>query len=483
MAPTSREGQFHGTHHLALLAHLARSSVSGILEIKARPRTAWITFLQGNITWAETNDPSTTSGQVLRDAGMLSTEQLRRLEADAPDEDSLMERIADALNRSRSDLEPWRLAAVRARLAAGVSWGKGSWRFVETEGASLDGIDPRLLPQIDLVRVGWEAVLAWVDEERARREVLDPTAGPLLPGPDLDHALEQLRLPPALAPLRDRIHARSEPAALLAELGNRSPELVRILWLLEFGGWAVRRDRRAPWSSEATDPGPESLEASPPVVRSSNADTERVLTLWESRHDRDLYDLLGVRPYASTASVSRSARDVMRRFTRIVEDASQPETTRTIARNLLAAARLAQATLTDDGRRTDYDAERKAGRGPSIADLVGQLHSEPRHGAGPIDVAREKLEAGDFEAAAGAARRALFLDPDDPDVLAESAWVLWSARHVVPLDEDPEDFIHRALARHPGHDRARQVRDLIANQRAAGHGTRRTLMGWLRSKS
>jgi len=480
MASTTREGQFHGTHHLALLGHLARSKVSGILEIKARPRTAWITFLQGRITWAETNDPTTTAGQVLRDAGMLSTEQLRRLEADAPDEDSLMERISEELNRTRTDLEPWRMAAVRARLAAGVSWGPGSWRFIATDGATLDGIDPRMLPQIDLVRVGWEAVLAWVDEDRARREVLDPTAGPLLPGPDLDHALEQLRLPPALAPLRDRIHAHTDPTSLLAELGSRSPELVRILWLLEFGGWAVRRDRSSPWSSPASAPTPAAPARAP---KAADADTERVLALWDARQERDLYDLLGVRPYASTASVARSARDVMRRFSRITEDSRTPETTRTIARNLLAAARLAEATLTDEGRRTDYDAERKAGRGPTIADLVGQLHAEPRHGGGPIELAKEKLATGEHEAAARAAQRALFLEPEDPDVLAETAWVLWSSRHAVPLDDDPEELIHRALARHPGHERARQIRDLIANQRAAGHGTKRTLMGWLRSKA
>ncbi len=163
MAPTNREGPFHGTHHLALLAYLTNSSASGILEIRARPRTALITYLQGHITWVDTNDPTTNAGQVLRDAGMLSTEQLRALEADAPDEDSLMERIADALGRTRRDLEPWRLAAVRARLAAGVGWGSGSWRFVETAEASLQGIDERMLPHIDLVRVGWEAVLAWVD--------------------------------------------------------------------------------------------------------------------------------------------------------------------------------------------------------------------------------------------------------------------------------------------------------------------------------
>ncbi len=479
----TREGPFHGTHHLALLRHLSHSSASGILEVKARPRTALITFLEGRITWVETNDPNTSAGQVLSDAGMVSADQLRALEADAPDEDSLMERVADALGRTRRDLEPWRIAAVRARLAAGVSWGKGTWRFVETEGATLDGIDVRLLPQIELVRVGWEAVLAWVDEERARREVLDPTAGPLLPGPQLDHALEQLRLPPALAPLRDRIYAQTDPASIMAELGNRSPELVRILWLLEFGGWAVRRDRKSPWhQTEPATVSPSSASsASPPSVQ--NGDIERVLTLWESRVERDLYDLLGVRPYASTASVNRSSNDVMRRFSRIAEDATHPESTRTIARNLLAAARLAQATLTDEGRRNDYDAERKMGKGTTIANLVGQLHAEPRHGGSPIELAKEKLESGEHDAAADAARRALFLEPENPDILAECAWILWSSRHVAPLETDPDDLIHRALARHPGHERARLVRDLIANQRAAGHGTRRTIMGWLRSKS
>jgi len=480
MAASATEGKFHGTQHLALLAHLARTKASGILEIKARPRTGWVTFLRGQVTWVETNDPSTTAGQVLRDAGMLSTDRLRALEADAPDEDSLMERIAEELKRSRAELEPWRTAAVRARLAAGVAWGPGTWRFVESPSADLRGIDPRLLPQISLVRIGWEAVLAWVDEDRARREVLDPTAGPLLPGPDLDYALDQLRLPPALKPLRERIHAQANTKALVADLGSRSPELIRILWLLEAGGWAVRRDRVT--STDSGIPTPSKIEAAP-RQRAPTSDIERINSLWEARQTKDLYDLLGVRPYASTASVTRAAKAIKRRFTQVIEDSSAPETTRAIARNLLAASLLAEATLTDEGRRNDYDARRKTGKGLSVADLVGQLHAEPRHGGGPIELAKEKLEAGEFEDAATAARRALFLEPENPDILAEAARVFWSARHVMPLDDDPEELINRALARHPGHERARQVRDLIANQRAAGHGTRRTLMGWLRSKS
>jgi len=480
MSSSAQSGRFHGSHHLALLAHLARSGRSGTLEIKASPSTAWITFLSGRVTWAETNDKSTTAGQVLRDAGMLGTDQLRAIEADAPDEDSLMERIAEELGRTRSDLEPWRQAAVRARLAAGVGWGEGKWRFTPADDADVQGIDPRLLPQIDLVRIGWEAVLAWVDEARARREVLDPTAGPLMAGPDFDHAIDQLRLPPALVSLRARVKAQVEPARLVAELGDRSPELVRILWLLEYGGWAVRRDRPNPLFASETA----TAEAPTAPVQPADPVIDRATSLWENRHNSDLYDLLGVRPYASTASVARAANDLMRDLTRLAEDSRRPEGTRTIARNLLAAAQIARSTLSDDGRRTDYDADRKAGRSPTVAKLLAGLSTDPGNKrGGPLAQALEALEKGDLLAAAAGARRAIFLEPDDPDVLAESAWILWSARMEVPLEEQPEEYIHRALARHPGHDRAREVRDLIANQRAAGQGTRRTLMGWLRSRS
>jgi len=480
MSSNAQSGRFHGSHHLALLAHLSRSGSSGTLEIKASPSTAWITFLSGRVTWAETNDTTTTAGQVLRDAGMLGTEQLRGLEADAPDEDSLMERIAEDLGRTRSDLEPWRQAAVRARLAAGVGWGEGTWKFTHAEGADITGIDPRLLPQIDLVRIGWEAVLAWVDEARARREVLDPTAGPLMAGPDFDHAIDQLRLPPALASLRDRIKAQTDPAGLIAELGDRSPELVRILWLLEYGGWAVRRDRPNPLFASESPP------AAGPAATVLPADPifDRAMVLWEARHNSDLYDLLGVRPYASTTSVGRAATDLMRDLSRMVHDTRRPESARTIARNLLAAAQIARSTLTDDGRRTDYDADRKAGRSPTVAKLLAGLSAEPGNTrGGPLAKALEALEKGDLLAAATGARRAIFLEPEEPDVLSEAAWILWSARLVVPLEEQPEEYLHRALARHPGHERAREVRDLIANQRAAGQGTRRTLMGWLRSRS
>ena len=480
MSPSAQSGRFHGSHHLALLAHLARSGQSGTLEIQAAPSTAWITFLSGRVTWAETNDQSTTAGRVLRDAGMLGSEQLRALEADAPDEDSLMERIAEDLGRSRSDLEPWRQAAVRARLAAGVGWGEGTWHFTPAPEADTRGIDPRLLPQIDLVRVGWEAVLAWVDDARARQDVLDPTAGPIMAGPDFDHAIDQLRLPPALVSLRARVKAQADPARLVAELGDRSPELVRILWLLEYGGWAIRRDRPDPlYATQGA-----AIEEPTTPIQPVDPIVGRVMTLWEARHTSDLYQLLGIRPYASSASVSRSAAVLMRELSQLADDAKRPEATRTIARNLLAATQIARATLTDDGRRTDYDAERKAGMGPTVAKLLAGLSNEAgnSHG-GPLAQAKEAMEEGDLKAAAAGARRAIFLEPDDPDVLVEAAWILWSARMEVPLEEEPEDYIHRALARHPGHDRAREVRDLIANQRAAGQGTRRTLMGWLRGRS
>lgn len=479
------EGRFHGAHHLALLAHLERSGVSGMLAIRTDLRKAWISFLGGHITWAETDDPTTTAGRVLVDAGVVRADQLRTLEAGAPDEDTLMERVSEVLGKPRSDLEPWRLAAVRARLAAGVGWGSGTWTFSPVDGAQLDGIDPRLLPDLDLVRIGWDAVVAWIDEGRARREVLDPTGGPLLPGPDLDRALAKLRLPQSLSELGARIRSQVEPATLMAELGGSAPELVRVLWLLEHGGWVVRRDR-GPIQPDASGTPPEPVARQTPEVPPDHVEAARALALWEIRNECDLYELLGVRPYASTASVERAARSLLTDLSKVSRDASLPDSARTIARNLLAAAQVARATLTDEGRRTDYDAERKKGTARTVARLLSELSPEGTGSSGPtrtIHVALQQLADNQLEAAAVTAQRACFLEPDDPDVLAEAAWVLWCARHVAKPEPAPDDLVLRALARHPGHVRAREVRDQIATQRAAGEGTRQTLLGWLRSRS
>ncbi len=473
MPPTPLQGRFQGPQHIALLNHLCRSGVSGVLEIQAAPRTAWVSFLQGKITWAETNDPASMAGQVLCDAGLLTPEHLARVEAEVTDEDSLMDRIAEDLARPRSALEVWRLAAARARLAAGVSWGQGTWRMTSVDSATTAGIDPRLFPEFDLVDIGWEAVLTWVDDARARRDVLDPTAGHYLAGQGLEEALLRLKLPPQLQILGARLRAGVEPSALLSELGDRNPELVRILWLLEFGGWVSRSARRSEMSE---------VEALPAAAPADPA-VARVTTLWGARNEADLYDLVGVRPYASTASVARAAADLMRDLSRVAEDGRVPESIRAMARNLQAAAQVAQATLSDDGRRTDYDVERKAGRAGTVGNLLLRFSTTPNRGdAGPLAQALEHAAAGRMPEAAESASRALFLQPDDPDVLSECAWILWNARHEVSLPEDPEVHIHKALSRHPGHARAREVRDLIANQRAAGQGTRRTLMGWLRSK-
>jgi hypothetical protein len=486
------EGRFSGGHLLALLAHFERGEATGALEIQAPPRRLWICLLGGRIAWAEA-DGGPDLGQVLVQAGVLGRGALDAL-GPVTDEDGLMERAAEQSGRSRAELEPLRHELVRARVAGAVAWGDGSFRF-QAAGTSWArpgrlplGVDPGLLPDFSLPRIGWDAVRKHVSRDRMRADVLDPVAGALVPGPGLDAALAALPLPPSLAGLGALLAGPITVPHLRASLGDDAPELISALWLLERAGW-LQRSHRGPTPVE---PGAESRGSS--AAEGASAQAERLLAWhWDNRRTDDLYALLGVRPYASGGNIERAADERLGLWRPLASDPRRDGSARKVAATLVAAVELARFTLADDARREEYEAARKARQGHTVADAIARIPARDAAdarltgvGAGYVDAlarGRQRLLEGDLPAALDALRRAYEADPDDPDALAELAWAAWLSRGEGEIGEDPDALLARALALDPGHARAREVRDDLARQRQAGEGTRKTLMGWLRGKA
>ncbi len=489
------EGRFAGGHHIALLASLARREASGTLEVRAGAHRLWAVFIGGNIAWADADGAGPSLVAMLASRGILDKAALQGLATGSPDDDTLMRKVAEATSRPRASLEPLRHDLVRARLAAPVGWSPGTWRFSPSATGSMKGIDPRLLPDFGVARVGWLAVQRHVSRDRIQADVEDPVAGSMAATDpeELRGVLAQLPLAAPLDKLPALLAGQITLARLREALGAPAPELVPVLWLLERGGWLQRTNRGRVGPSPDPD-RPSGVGASDEALAAQRS----LARHWADRHEETLYDLLGVRPYASGSSIERAARSLSAEWGPLARAAERDADARRVAASLLAAVELARATLTDEGRRQDYDQQcskaratatvaASLGRLPGIGEALARPASAPV-GDDPLATAQERMADGDFEGAVGPARQAWVRDPEDPAALAELAWATWNTRdrpetaRIMHEAGDPDTLLARALARDPGHPRARAVRDDIARQRSAGEGTRNTLMGWLRGR-
>lgn len=488
MSAPSQEGRYAGAHHLALLVHLHKQEASGTLEIRAGSREALIVWLGGQLLWAETNDPGTRAARALGAAGVLDRATLAELARSCEDEDTLMERAAELSGQPRRQLEAHRLASVRARIGAGVLWPAGQWRFTAAPGARLDGIDPRLLPDLELVGVCWEAARAWVPLNVARAELQQPALGPWRAGPGCDEALARLRLPPSMRALPALLRDDNDTDVILNELDAALGETIPLLWMLERAGWAWRAERgpTPPSPPETSAQSALNLSLAAPPQGPVPAPRRSLHERWQRRHKDDLYELLGVRPYASTGSVERAAKERLAEWQPVESDPGATPDERRVAAALCAAVAAARRTLTDEARREDYDRERKSGAAPSVAGLLQRLGE----GAGlperlvvpaaSLDLApiRQRVGREDFIGALNLLEPMFEAFPDEPDVAAEYAWVIWNLSEHADYGVDPAALLQRVLSRDPTHPRARAVWERVT----AAPATNPPAAPWRRSR-
>lgn len=186
------------------------------------------------------------------------------------------------------------------------------------------------------------------------------------------------------------------------------------------------------------------------------------------------YDLLGVRPSASSAGLAQAEAALRAELGPIAADG--PPEARAEAALLLAAAGIAVGRLQDEAARAAYDQLLQRGSAPPVASLLADARAEAGPAAAPpplrtgppgpageaLAAARAAVDAGDPAAALLPVERAYFLAPDSPDVLAERAWVLHLTREPVSGPDTPAALLARALELAPGHARAAEVRARIA---------------------
>ena len=481
MSAPSQEGRYAGAHHLALLVHLHKQEASGTLEIRAGGREALIVWLGGQLLWAETNDPGTKAARALAAAGVLDRATLAELSRGAEDEDTLMERVAELTGQPRRLLEPHRLASVRARIGAGVLWQHGRWRFTDAPGARLDGVDPRLLPDLELVSVCWEAARAWVPLNVARAELQQPALGPWRAGPGCDEALARLRLPPSMRALPQLLREDNDTDTILNELDAALGETIPLLWMLERAGWAWRAERGpTPVSPPESSPqGALNVSLAAPPQGEVSSPRRSLHERWQRRHKDDLYELLGVRVYASGNTIDRAAKDRLTEWQPVESDPAATPDERRVAAALCAAVVAARRTLSDEARREDYDRDRKSGAAPSVAGLLQRLGE----GAGlperlvvpaaslDLGPARQRVAREDFIGALNLLEPMFEAFPDEPDLAAEYAWVIWNLSEHADYGVDPMALLQRVLSRDPTHPRARAVWERVSAGTAGAEPT------------
>ncbi len=486
-ASPPREGRYAGAHHLALLGGFSREKASGLLEIRAGRREALIVFLGGRLIWAETNDPDLGVGAALHAAGLVDRATLEAgIKEVGPDEDALLEWVAEKLRTTRASLEVHRIGVMRARVGSGLGWEAGTFRFQPAPQASLDGVDPRLLPELDLARIGWEAVRSQVAQNTVRADL--GTAGAWVAGPDLDAALQSLQLGPSLRELPSLIRKGLTTSRLMESIPD-DETLLPLLWLLERGGWAWRKDT-GKFPMEAPSP----LPASPPIL--SQLAVERggrkgtlpasLRDRWRARDQEDLYTLLGVRPYASVAAIERGAKERLSEWSPILQDPSVALEEKEIAAQLCGAVEFARHTLSDDARREAYDLERSSGNSGTVGAICRKLHGSrsDRLTAQPpnLEQVHRKIAAKDWIGAWNALQPLVAAFPGQAEVAAEHALVVWNLREHAHFDVEPKELLRGVLENDPTHPRAREVWDLIQLEEAAGQPSNRTnpLRNWVR---
>jgi hypothetical protein len=192
---------------------LARRKASGHLRVRVPNGSAELTFLSGRLVWARSDDPAMALAPALVGSGLISTEDLARLDADMPTEDDLVLAAAELANRNA--LDAVRREVVRARIRLALAEGEDG-RFTEID-ADLAGFDPALLPDLDLAGLGQEARRSDAAKTRSLEEALT-TAPALAPA-----------LAPAAKALLDRFQARHTDSwyDLLGERLSASPASLR----------------------------------------------------------------------------------------------------------------------------------------------------------------------------------------------------------------------------------------------------------------
>jgi hypothetical protein len=247
-------------------------------------------LLGGRVVWADSDDPALALSAALDRLGLLEAQAA----TEARDEDELVERQAEGDPLRRAQLDGLRRELLRARVRAALRAPSAGVRFLESS-ARVEGIDPALLPDIDLngiIASGSEAPIA----------------------------------PP-------------EPPTAVAEWDE---------------GNSVTRP----------------IVPNPVIFGETRRWLEQA---WGRKEQDSWYDLLGLRPGASKATVQRCAEDWEKRLRQLSADPALPQAECQRAGRLADVVALAARRLADPAMADSYDQAVRSGKFRTVAELMAEL--------------------------------------------------------------------------------------------------------------
>lgn len=284
---------------------LGRRRATGVLRVRVAGGSVQLFLLGGRLLWATSNDHRTSLGAAFVAAGLLTPVAEAALSSQNRSDDDLVGEMVTA-GADRAHLEAVRREVVRGRVRLAFVEGEDG-RFDEMPGG-LDGIDPQLLPDVDLVAIGQDARRS----EEARR-----TQGPA-PDSELGKAAHEVL---------ERYHARATDSwyDLMGVRRSASPA----------GLNRAVDERIAAWAAVTDHPGndPELRRRASLMVQAVRMARERL----RDEGDRDAYDQLVRRGGAPTAGdLVSEAEAPPQNFAPTAEADSHRDTPKPARKGLLA---------------------------------------------------------------------------------------------------------------------------------------------------
>lgn len=263
-----------------LAGALQRRAASGVLSVGHSGRVTRILLVQGRAMWVEVEPPEDDLAAAFIATGVVSSAELDSLADDSADEDLLVQALLREKRVELRVLEGIRREVLRGRLRRALLEGRDT-RFHETQ-ATLDGIDPQLIPDLDLLALG-------------------------------------------------RLHAG--PAEV-------RPQPVVV--------------------TEEEEPAP-----------AFDSEAWRLLeVLYRERHTASWFDLFGLRPGASPASIRRACEDLLPAWRVFVDHPNLDHGARERAAMMVRAVELARVHLQDEGNQDAYAELLRRGGAPRLVDLL-----------------------------------------------------------------------------------------------------------------
>jgi tetratricopeptide (TPR) repeat protein len=434
----SRQGSLAETPLPRLLLELHGAGVSGELRLRSGRVEKRVALARGVPVQVESGLPRESLGALLRERGLLSTEDEAR--------------IADHVNRRGAREEAALLAlkllgprelllalrdAARRRLLDCFAWSDGEFVFesgtVPPEETRSAGLDPLALA-VDGIALHWS-------RERVLGELHQRLALHARPGPRFAAAARTLREDATLEPLVAALEAGATAWAAF-QAGGGSARAAAVLWALEAAEMlAFVHEAPAPAEladeSEAKEPAPlieirvaersatEGTRARRPETAArgpagqspeAKAVREEVMRKHAELAELDHYAILGLARKANAADVKRAYLQAAKRLhpdalSRLgLDDLKGP------ANEVFASITKAHAILSDAAARSDYDASLD---GDGDVDASRLVQAEALYRKGEV-----LLRAGNFKGALEFLAPAVRLWPDEAAYCSALGWCL-----------------------------------------------------------